>query len=61
MLTCFSFMFSVMLGSYEADGPHLYMVEPSGVAWGYHACAIGKARQAAKTELEKLKVWCFIS
>jgi 20S proteasome subunit alpha 7 len=46
---------SVMLGSYEADGPHLYMVEPSGVAWGYHACAIGKARQAAKTELEKLK------
>ncbi|XP_065832477.1 proteasome subunit alpha type-3-like [Oscarella lobularis] len=45
---------SLLLGSYEHSGPHLYMIEPSGVAWGYHACAIGKARQAAKTELEKL-------
>lgn len=23
---------------------------------GYHGCAIGKAKQAAKTEIEKLKV-----
>lgn len=25
---------------------------------GYWGCAIGKARQAAKTEIEKLQVWC---
>lgn len=33
----------------------LYMIEPSGAYYGYHACAIGKAKQAAKTELDKLK------
>ena len=26
---------------------------------GYHGCAIGKAKQAAKTEIEKLKVMKF--
>lgn len=26
---------------------------------GYWGCAIGKARQAAKTEIEKLQVGCF--
>lgn len=30
------------------------MIEPSGVFWGYHGCAIGKGRQLAKTEIEKL-------
>eukprot|EP00058_Branchiostoma_floridae_P024691 XP_002610181.1 hypothetical protein BRAFLDRAFT_264234 [Branchiostoma floridae] len=48
---------SVMLGSYNKDdGPQLYMMDPSGVHWGYYGCAIGKARQAAKTEIEKLKM-----
>eukprot|EP01111_Echinosteliopsis_oligospora_P013641 TRINITY_DN493_c0_g1_i1.p1 TRINITY_DN493_c0_g1~~TRINITY_DN493_c0_g1_i1.p1 ORF type:complete len:249 (+),score=67.85 TRINITY_DN493_c0_g1_i1:74-820(+) len=46
---------SVLLGGYDKRGAHLYMVEPSGVSYGYHAVAIGKAKQAAKTELEKLK------
>jgi len=32
------------------------MIEPSGVSYGYFACAIGKGRQAARTELEKLKL-----
>lgn len=47
---------SVMMAAYEADGPQLYMVDPSGVSWGYFGCAIGKAKQAAKTEIEKLKL-----
>jgi 20S proteasome subunit alpha 7 len=35
-------------------GPFLYMIEPSGVYWGYYGAATGKGRQAAKAELEKL-------
>lgn len=34
----------------------LFMIEPSGVYAGYRACASGKGRQIAKTELEKLKL-----
>ncbi|KAL3874635.1 hypothetical protein ACJMK2_037620 [Sinanodonta woodiana] len=47
---------SCILGSYEADGPQMYMIDPSGVSYGYNGCAIGKAKQAAKTEIEKLKM-----
>ncbi|XP_067681248.1 proteasome subunit alpha type-3-like [Haliotis asinina] len=45
-----------ILGSYEADGPQMYLIDPSGVSWGYHGCAVGKAKQNAKTEIEKLKM-----
>ncbi|KAF7712708.1 20S proteasome subunit alpha 7 [Penicillium ucsense] len=38
----------------KAGGPGLYMVEPSGLYWGYYGAATGKGRQAAKAELEKL-------
>jgi len=34
----------------------LWMADPSGVCWRYKAIAIGKTRQAAKTELEKVEV-----
>lgn len=47
---------SVILGAYEADGPVMYMIDPSGVSHGYFGCAVGKAKQAAKTEIEKLKL-----
>lgn len=47
---------SLMFGSYGEDGPVMYMVDPSGIYYGYYGCAIGKARQAAKTEMEKLKL-----
>ena len=62
---------SLLLAVYDKKGPKLFMIEPSGVAYvcfilcwgsklifckGYFACAIGKGRQAAKTELEKLKL-----
>ncbi|KAG1973196.1 proteasome subunit alpha type-3 [Pimephales promelas] len=48
---------SFILGSHdEDDGPQLYMVDPSGISYGYWGCAIGKAKQAAKTEIEKLQM-----
>jgi len=30
------------------------MVEPSGVQYRYKGCAVGKSKQAAKTEIDKL-------
>ena len=47
---------SVILGAYENGGPTMYMIDPSGVSYGYYGCAIGKAKQSAKTEIEKLKL-----
>eukprot|EP00928_Gymnodinium_smaydae_P073290 TRINITY_DN56524_c0_g1_i1.p2 TRINITY_DN56524_c0_g1~~TRINITY_DN56524_c0_g1_i1.p2 ORF type:complete len:284 (+),score=73.26 TRINITY_DN56524_c0_g1_i1:99-854(+) len=38
----------------ETKEPSLYSVEPSGVAYKYQGTAVGKGRQAAKTEIEKL-------
>ena len=47
---------TILLGTFdEAKGYALWMIEPSGTSWGYQAVAVGKARQAAKTEIEKLK------
>ncbi|GAB7358274.1 hypothetical protein MBLNU230_g0424t1 [Neophaeotheca triangularis] len=40
----------------KEGGPYLYMIEPSGLYWGYYGAATGKGRQAAKSELEKLKL-----
>ncbi|KAF1929891.1 proteasome subunit alpha type-3 [Didymella exigua CBS 183.55] len=37
-------------------GPSLYMIEPSGLYWGYYGAATGKGRQIAKSELEKLNL-----
>lgn len=48
------FGISTILAGVDEDGPALYLIEPSGAHWGYRACAVGKGRQLAKTELEKL-------
>ncbi|KAI7277790.1 proteasome core particle subunit alpha 7 [Hortaea werneckii] len=40
----------------KEGGPYLYMIEPSGLYWGYYGAATGKGRQAAKAELEKLNL-----
>ena len=40
----------------EYKGPQLFLIESSGQYWEYQACAVGKGRQIAKTELEKLKL-----
>jgi len=46
---------SVLIASYdEESGPELSMIAPSGIVNRYSACAIGKSKQGAKTELEKI-------
>lgn len=48
-----------LLASYDEGAgsePQLALVEPSGVAMRYHGAAVGKGRQAAKNEIEKLKL-----
>mmetsp|Transcript_9256 Transcript_9256/g.32156 ORF Transcript_9256/g.32156 Transcript_9256/m.32156 type:complete len:249 (+) Transcript_9256:199-945(+) len=46
----------VLLATYDKDGPSLYLLETSGEAHRYFGTAIGKGRQGAKTEIEKLKL-----
>jgi len=47
---------TAIIASYDDEGgPELYMSEPQGTSYKYFACAVGKQRQGAKTELEKLK------
>lgn len=50
------FGISTIFGGVDKTGPSLFVVEPSGVCVGYHGAAVGKGRQLAKTELEKLKL-----
>lgn len=45
---------AIVGGIDDMRGPQLFAVEPSGVVWGYNGCAIGKGKQLAKTEIEKL-------
>ncbi|CAJ0574517.1 unnamed protein product, partial [Mesorhabditis spiculigera] len=40
----------------ETDGGKIYLIEPSGLSYEYKAWAVGKHRQAAKAEIEKLKL-----
>ncbi|XP_037947792.1 proteasome subunit alpha type-3 [Teleopsis dalmanni] len=45
---------SVIFAAYDdLHGPQLYKIEPAGTSFGYLACATGKAKQQAKTEMEK--------
>ncbi|SCU96108.1 LAMI_0F05226g1_1 [Lachancea mirantina] len=48
------FGISAIFGGVDENGPHLYLLEPSGTYWGYKGAATGKGRQSAKAELEKL-------
>lgn len=45
---------SIIGGIDKERGPQLFVIEPSGMFWGYNGCAIGKGKQFAKTEIEKL-------
>lgn len=46
---------SILLGSWdEVNGPKLMEIDPSGTVRGYFGCAVGKGKQNAKTEIEKL-------
>ncbi|WWD22861.1 hypothetical protein CI109_107356 [Kwoniella shandongensis] len=56
--TCYGsvrpFGLSTLLGGVDKTGPKLFCIEPSGVYYGYRACAVGKGKALAKTELEKI-------
>ena len=44
---------SLLMAGYDANGPQLYQVDPSGSYFGWKASAIGKNMINAKTFLEK--------
>jgi 20S proteasome subunit alpha 2 len=44
---------SLLLAGYDADGPQLFQIDPSGSFWAWKASAIGKNANNAKTFLEK--------
>merc|ERR1711904_459009 len=44
---------SLLVAGYDAKGPQLYQVDPSGAYWGWKAYAIGKNSANASTFLEK--------
>jgi 20S proteasome subunit alpha 7 len=50
------FGISAVIAGLDKGGPQLFIIEPSGEYYGYHGAAVGKGRQLAKTELEKLKL-----
>ncbi|KAJ9456514.1 Proteasome subunit alpha type-3 [Diplonema papillatum] len=45
---------ALIIASYADDGPQLYLADPSGQRYSFHAVAIGKGKTLAKTELEKI-------
>lgn len=46
----------ITLAAYDPkEGPQLYSVDPAGTAVGFFVLAVGKGKQTAKAELEKLK------
>ncbi|EGC32092.1 20S proteasome subunit alpha-3 [Dictyostelium purpureum] len=46
---------SIAISGIDQYGPQLYMIEPSGSCIGYFGSSLGKGKQAAKNELEKVK------
>lgn len=47
---------SHLVAACDSDGPALYLLETSGIVHRYFGTAVGKHRQAAKTEIEKLNL-----
>ena len=45
---------AVLIGSYTEQGPMLHAIDPSGISYRYFATAIGKGKNGAKSQLEKL-------
>ncbi|KAJ1625874.1 nucleophile aminohydrolase, partial [Pavlovales sp. CCMP2436] len=45
---------SVLVGSYDDEGPQLHDIDPSGSSYRHFAAAVGKGKTAAKSLLEKL-------
>ena len=40
----------------QANGPALHVIEPSGNSFRFFGAAVGKGRQLARNEIEKLKL-----
>uniref|UniRef100_A0A061QUJ2 Proteasome subunit alpha type-3 n=1 Tax=Tetraselmis sp. GSL018 TaxID=582737 RepID=A0A061QUJ2_9CHLO len=47
---------SSLLAVADKNGPALYLIEPSGIGNRYFGAAVGKGRQQARTEIERLKL-----
>jgi len=47
---------AILIGSYDEEGPQLYDVDPAGLSYRHFACAVGKGKTAAKSQLEKLQL-----
>lgn len=45
-----------LVAAYDIEGPQLYLVDPAGTMHKYYGMAVGKGRQGAKNEIEKLKL-----
>lgn len=57
LYSCFRpFGASVILGAYTPDGPQLFCIQPSGSFAGYFGCAIGKASDSARSEMENIDI-----
>lgn len=51
-----AFGVGTLLAIYDAEGPQLFQIEASGNSHRYFGTAVGKGRQTAKTEIERLKL-----
>lgn len=47
---------TLLLATYDKSGPALSMIDPQGTAFRYYGAAVGKGRQLARNEIEKLKL-----
>ncbi|GAX73520.1 hypothetical protein CEUSTIGMA_g972.t1 [Chlamydomonas eustigma] len=47
---------TVLLATYDKNGPALHVIDPSGTSFRYVGAAVGKGRQLARNEIEKLKL-----
>lgn len=47
---------TILLATFDHSGPQLYSIEASGASARYLGTAAGKGRQAARNEIEKLKL-----
>uniref|UniRef100_A0A7S0WL28 Proteasome subunit alpha type-3 n=1 Tax=Chlamydomonas leiostraca TaxID=1034604 RepID=A0A7S0WL28_9CHLO len=47
---------TLLLAAHDKSGPQLYCIEPSGTCVRYFGTAVGKGRQAARNEIEKLNL-----
>jgi len=51
-----SAMFIGVKSEHTSDLPELYSIDPSGACYRYHGVSVGKGRQVAKVEMEKLNL-----